>query len=404
MAAKLDKTNTPGIFRRHSQACPRRGRCECSYVVVWRHRGRQHTETYRTLAEAREAKGNRDAGERRPVAKVTLEDYFLRWIEAYAGRTARGLTESSRSLYRLTIEQHALARWRTWRLADIGAADVRELYAELREDGASTSALRRLRAALSAMFATAVEDRLLTTNPVQGVRIPPARGGEAEGEERAKALTRAQLAILLAALPADWRLFFEFLTHTGLRISEATGLTWKHLDLGTRPRVLVREQVCEGERRGLKSRHGRRDLPLSAGMAERLREHRRDSYRGDTAPVFATTTGSELSRPNVAGRVLKPAGEAVGLGWVSFHTFRHTCASLLFAEGRNVKQVQEWLGHADPSFTLRTYVHLLDEGVGDADFLDLAVMADPARVNAGSTQRPQTAATATRADAHHLAL
>jgi integrase len=58
---------------------------------------------------------------------------------------------------------------------------------------------------------------------------------------------------------------------------------------------------------------------------------------------------------------------------VTFKTFRHTCASLLFAEGRNVKQVQEWLGHADPAFTLRTYVHLMDEGVGDADFLDEAV-------------------------------
>jgi integrase len=33
---------------------------------------------------------------------------------------------------------------------------------------------------------------------------------------------------------------------------------------------------------------------------------------------------------------------------VSFHTFRHTCASLLFDDGRNIKQVQEWLGHAEP--------------------------------------------------------
>jgi integrase len=49
---------------------------------------------------------------------------------------------------------------------------------------------------------------------------------------------------------------------------------------------------------------------------------------------------------------------------VTFHTFRHTCASLLFDDGRNIKQVQEWLGHADPGFTLRTYVHLLDAGVG----------------------------------------
>jgi integrase len=49
---------------------------------------------------------------------------------------------------------------------------------------------------------------------------------------------------------------------------------------------------------------------------------------------------------------------------VTFHTFRHTCASLLFDDGRNIKQVHEWLGHADPRFTLRTYVHLLDAGVG----------------------------------------
>jgi hypothetical protein len=31
------------------------------------------------------------------------------------------------------------------------------------------------------------------------------------------------------------------------------------------------------------------------------------------------------------------------------------------------------LGHADPGFTLRTYVHLMDEGIGDAAFFDAAV-------------------------------
>lgn len=73
-------------------------------------------------------------------------------------------------------------------------------------------------------------------------------------------------------------------------------------------------------------------------------------------------------------RVLKPAaveagfGEWIGKGkarhaetWVGFHTFRHTCATLLFLSGWNAKQVQHFLGHADPGFTLRTYVHLLPE-------------------------------------------
>ena len=32
--------------------------------------------------------------------------------------------------------------------------------------------------------------------------------------------------------------------------------------------------------------------------------------------------------------------------------------------------VQEWLGHHSPAFTLATYVHLMDGGLGDADFLD----------------------------------
>ena len=381
MSAKLEQTSTPGIYRRHVKGCDGGRRCECPYVVVWRHRGRQHKATFRTLAEARGAKGQRDAGDRRPAARVGFEYYYSGWVESYSGRTARGFSERSRELYRHNLEQHALPRWRTWRLADVEPGDVRELFAALRAKGVSVSGVRGVRAALSAMFATVVEDGLVRSNPVQGVRIPADR---AVDDDRPKALTRAKLALWLAALPAEWRLFFEFLAHTGLRISEATGLTWQHVELGTHPRVLVREQFYDGDRRALKSRHARRDLPLSAGMAKRLRAYRRDHFRGERAPVFASATGTELSRPNLAGRVLKPAAKAAGLTvavegkderepWVSFHTFRHTCASLLFDAGKNVKQVQEWLGHADPGFTLRTYVHLMDEGLGDADFLDAAV-------------------------------
>jgi integrase len=117
------------------------------------------------------------------------------------------------------------------------------------------------------------------------------------------------------------------------------------------------------------------EVPLSAGLAERLRALRRDSYQGERAPVFATPAVRELHPSNVSCRVLKPAARSVGLEWVSFHTFRHTCASLLFEAGKDVKQVQQWLGHADPAITLRTYVHLMDDGLGDVAFLDTAVAA-----------------------------
>jgi integrase len=231
------------------------------------------------------------------------------------------------------------------------------------------------------MFATAV-DRLLQSNPSRGVRIPGSPGDQEPEQDEGKALTRVELAALLDAIPSDWRPFFEFLAHTGLRNSEAVGLRWEHLDLGENPKVKVREQLYEGQRKRLKGKRGRRDIPLSPKMAARLLARRRDNRQGHDGPVFASKTGTALRPNNVYRRVLVPAVQRAGLATngdgaqarsVSFHSFRHTCASLLFEAGRNVKQVQEWLGHADPGFTLRTYVHLMDTGVGSADFLDEAV-------------------------------
>jgi integrase len=74
--------------------------------------------------------------------------------------------------------------------------------------------------------------------------------------------------------------------------------------------------------------------------------------------------------------VLKPAAEVVGTPWAGFHTFRHTCASLLFADGRNAVQVQRWLGHHSAALTLATYVHLMDDGLGSALAFSLVVRPD----------------------------
>jgi integrase len=91
--------------------------------------------------------------------------------------------------------------------------------------------------------------------------------------------------------------------------------------------------------------------------------------------------GGYLNQSNVLNRVLKPAAIAAGV-WLSldtkgrttsgvgFHTFRHTCATMLFRHGLNAKQVQMWLGHHSPAFTLETYVHLLPDDLPEPDFLD----------------------------------
>ena len=69
MAAPMEKTRHPGIYKRGSR-----------YVVVWQDKGQQHKQAFRTLAEAFEAKSNRQGGDRRPTTRQTLEDYAREWI------------------------------------------------------------------------------------------------------------------------------------------------------------------------------------------------------------------------------------------------------------------------------------------------------------------------------------
>src|SRR4051794_8174128 len=41
------------------------------------------------------------------------------------------------------------------------------------------------------------------------------------------------------------------------------------------------------------------------------------------------------------------------------HALRHACASMWLEHGVSIKAVSEYLGHADPGFTLRVYTHVM---------------------------------------------
>ncbi len=81
--------------------------------------------------------------------------------------------------------------------------------------------------------------------------------------------------------------------------------------------------------------------------------------------VFPAANGKPLTQSNLYRDALKLPREEAGVPWVGAHTLRHTCASMLFAEGRNAVQVQRWLGHHSAAFTLATYAHLPDGDLGE---------------------------------------
>jgi integrase len=390
MSAPLVKTATPGIYKRGSR-----------YVVVIRDPyGKQRKKSARTLAEARDLKSTLTAdvarGEYRAVSKVGFTEYALEWIEHYGGRTSRGIREQTKADYKDRLEQYAIPFFGRMQLAAIEPRDLKRFAAHVAESGLTCRSCRgeveqRLRcracagsglrpgrmaansvrlalAPVKALLATAHEEGVIRGNPAAGVRLVIEQSRAEAEDGHVKALSEDELRRLLDETPPAWRLFFEFLAHSGLRIGEAIALRWSDVDFDRR-RVSVERRFYRGTFDRPKSKYGRRKVPLSEGMARDL-EARWLLVDNVEGLVFPSSAGTVIDSSKLMSRVLKKAGRRAGVPWVGFHTFRHTCATTLFRRGLNAKQVQVWLGHHSPAFTLATYVHFLDDDLPSADFLD----------------------------------
>jgi integrase len=379
MSAPMVKTKTPGIYKRGSR-----------YVVTYRHQGKLRKESCRTLEEARQIKAERTrqihSGEFSARSRVTLREYALEWIDRYQGRGGQhGFRESTRNDYRSALDRWILksrgddGSWRGYfpektRLSEVTPQHVNEFIQWLSGQTGATrkpladQTIRNAFNPLRALFASAVREGLLRSNPTVAAALPHRPRIEEEEPDDRKPLTREQLSAFLAVVHPRHRLLFRLIAGTGLRIGEALALQWKHLRLdGEKPVVRVRRTFSPRTRtfHPPKSRHGRRDNPLDAALVLALRGWRKETeHPGEEDLVFPSRAGSVIQYSNLLRRVVKPAMEEAGAPWAGVHSLRHTFASLHVARGTNVVQLSRLMGHHSASFTLDTYSHLLDEGVG----------------------------------------
>lgn len=118
----------------------------------------------------------------------------------------------------------------------------------------------------------------------------------------------------------------------------------------------------------MKTRTSNRRLPLLAEIVRMLKErqtriakdrdyfgrHYNTEYEGF---VCVSTTG-DITLPNNLTRVFRVLLRKNNLKHIRLHDLRHSCASLMISNGVQLKQVQEWLGHANFQTTADVYSHL----------------------------------------------
>lgn len=163
---------------------------------------------------------------------------------------------------------------------------------------------------------------------------------------------------------------------SGLRRSEALGLKWDAIDFEKKTitiRHVVTEACIDGksvliEKDRTKTKSSYRTLPLVPPFEELLYRLRasQDANRKLCGSAYCKQY-LEYIYVNEIGEIVKPGYitqhfpfvlEKNGLRRIRFHDLRHSCASLLYANGVSLKEIQEWLGHSNISTTANIYTHL----------------------------------------------
>ena len=162
----------------------------------------------------------------------------------------------------------------------------------------------------------------------------------------------------------------------GLRRAEIVGLRWESIDFEANSITIehtVTQALVDGKKilvadDTTKSKASFRTLPLVPGFRAKLLAMKEEQERNrklcgksynkaEGQYIYTDVLGNRI-KPGYLTHTFPEFMVRNGFRRLRFHDLRHSCASLLLANGVPLKQIQEWLGHSDFAITANTYAHL----------------------------------------------
>ena len=299
---------------------------------------------------------------------ILFADYMEKWLDIIKSSVAVPTFAS----YSTTVKKIVAPYFREKEvtLKNLTAKDIQEFYlSEL--ERVSPSSVIHYHANIHKALKCAVKIDLIDVNPADKVERPKKDRyvGSFYDADEVNALFEAAKGSKLE-LPILFGAFY------GLRRSEAIGLKWDAIDFDQNT-ITIRHTVTSCDLDGkrilvasdtTKTKSSMRTLPLVPFMRERLlalkeeqQENRRlcgRSYIKDYLEYVCVNEIGDLIKPHYVTESFPKLLKTNGMRQIRYHDLRHSCASLLLANGVPMKQIQEWLGHSDFSTTANIYAHL----------------------------------------------
>ena len=296
--------------------------------------------------------------------RQTLSQFLAQWLDDSVRPTVRPKTYDS---YSQLVRLYLAPGLGQTRLSKLTPQHVQNLLNLRLAGGLSPRTVQYIHAVLRRALGQAVRWGLVPRNVATLVDPPRVYQPEVEpmNPDQARAFLDAVRGHRLEAL-------YSVAIALGLRQGETLGLHWRDVDLDERTlRVRVARQRIAGMVQFVepKSARSRRviampEVTVSALRAHKVRQLEERLQAGehwhDIGLVFTSTIGTSLEPRNVTRHFHETLSRA-GIPHKAFKDLRHTCASLLLAQGVHARVVMEVLGHSQIAVTLNTYSHVFPE-------------------------------------------
>ena len=221
---------------------------------------------------------------------------------------------------------------------------------------------------LSSILSTAVEWQLLTSNPCSRVKPPKTEQKEANYLDEIQA---QELVNCLANEPLRYRTMIMLLLYSGMRRGELCGLTWDDIDFKYNL-VNITKSNLYLPGKGIfedttKNKSSERIIQVPRDMIELLAEYKKEQLQmrlkvgdkwNESGKIF-TTPFSDPIHPDSLSSWFSKFIKKNNLPDIHLHSLRHTNATLLIANGTNIRTVAKRLGHASPTTTGNIYAHAI---------------------------------------------
>ena len=278
---------------------------------------------------------------------ITLGEWAQKCLEIYVAPRVRPLTLKTYEscarnyIYSLPVASTRLGKFRPIQLqaiinACLGAPRTKRLIFEV----------------YRMIFNYAVKEGIIMRSPIQDIALPQRKKRETVIYDKQMI---AAMLVKLEPYPM-FRLAFLLILLTGIRRSEALGLSWKDVFLNEN-KIRISHAATIGKTGVIlsdpKSEAAHREIIIPEYLTKELRAYRESSKKLEK---FVIHNNGKLYHPTDFSAALNRRAEEK----VRLHDLRHTFATHIVHCGANIKTLQTVLGHSDIRLTLDTYSHVMD--------------------------------------------